>query len=44
MILSGTFTFEGPRRVWEILGIRCLARRCWTKTLTKVDEDKHQVS
>ena len=45
MILSGTFTFEGPRaRVWEILQDPAVLAKALpgTKTLTKVGEDKYQ--
>ena len=45
MILSGTFTFDGPRlRVWEILqDPEVLAKALpGTKTLTKVAEDRYQ--
>jgi carbon monoxide dehydrogenase subunit G len=45
MILSGTFTFEGPRsRVWDILqDPEVLAKALpGTKTLTKVGEDRYQ--
>ena len=45
MILSGTFTFEGPRaRVWEILQDPVVLAKALpgTKTLTKVGEDKYQ--
>jgi carbon monoxide dehydrogenase subunit G len=45
MILSGTFTFEGPRaRVWEILqDPEVLAKALpGTKTLTKVGDDRYQ--
>src|SRR5918992_2247328 len=45
MILSGTFTFDGPRpRVWEILqDPEVLAKALpGTKTLTKVSDDRYQ--
>ena len=45
MILSGTFTFEGPRaRVWEILqDPEVLAKALpGTKTLTKTGDDRYQ--
>src|SRR4030095_8022621 len=45
MILSGTFTFEGPReRVWEILhDPEVLAKALpGTKTLTQVGDDRYQ--
>ncbi len=45
MILSGTFTFEGPRaRVWEILQDPAVLAKALpgTKTLTRVGEDKYQ--
>lgn len=45
MILSGTFTFDGPRaRVWDILqDPEVLAKALpGTKTLTKVAEDRYQ--
>ncbi|HUP38854.1 MAG TPA: carbon monoxide dehydrogenase subunit G [Vicinamibacterales bacterium] len=45
MILSGTFTFEGPRtRVWEILQDPDVLAKALpgTKTLTKVAEDRYQ--
>lgn len=45
MILSGTFTFEGPRaRVWEILQDPAVLAKALpgTKTLTQVGEDKYQ--
>ena len=45
MILSGTFTFEGPRtRVWEILqDPEVLAKALpGTKTLTKVGDDRYE--
>jgi uncharacterized protein len=45
MILSGTFTFDGPRtRVWEILqDPNVLAKALpGTKTLTKVGDDRYQ--
>jgi carbon monoxide dehydrogenase subunit G len=45
MILSGMFTFDGPReRVWEILqDPNVLAKALpGTKTLTKVGEDRYQ--
>ena len=45
MILSGTFTFEGPRaRVWEILQDPDVLAKALpgTKTLTKVGEDRYQ--
>ena len=45
MILSGTFTFEGPRtRVWEILQDPDVLAKALpgTKTLTKVAEDTYQ--
>ena len=45
MILTGTFTFEGPRtRVWEILqDPEVLAKALpGTKTLTRVAEDRYQ--
>jgi carbon monoxide dehydrogenase subunit G len=45
MILSGTFTFEGPRaRVWEILqDPEVLAKALpGTKTLTKAGDDRYQ--
>jgi uncharacterized protein len=45
MILSGTFTFEGPRtRVWEILqDPEVLAKALpGTKTLVKVGDDRYQ--
>lgn len=45
MILSGTFTFNGPRdRVWEILqDPEVLAKALpGTKTLTRVGEDRYQ--
>ena len=45
MILTGTFTFEGPRaRVWEILQDPAVLAKALpgTKTLTKVGEDKYQ--
>ena len=45
MILTGTFTFEGPRaRVWEILQDPDVLAKALpgTKTLTKVGEDKYQ--
>ena len=45
MILSGTFTFEGPReRVWEILQDPAVLAKALpgTKTLTQVGEDRYQ--
>ena len=45
MILSGTFTFEGPRkRVWEILQDPDVLAKALpgTKTLTKVGDDHYQ--
>ena len=45
MILTGTFTFEGPRtRVWEILqDPEVLAKALpGTKTLTRAGEDRYQ--
>lgn len=45
MILSGTFTFEGPRtRVWDILQDPDVLAKALpgTKTLTKVGEDRYQ--
>ena len=45
MILTGTFTFDGPRtRVWEILqDPEVLAKALpGTKTLTRVGEDRYQ--
>ena len=45
MILSGTFTFDGPRaRVWDILqDPEVLAKALpGTKTLTKVAEDRYE--
>jgi uncharacterized protein len=45
MILSGTFTFDGPReRVWDILqDPEVLAKALpGTKTLTRVGEDRYQ--
>jgi carbon monoxide dehydrogenase subunit G len=45
MMLSGTFTFEGPRgRVWDILqDPEVLAKALpGTKTLTKVGDDRYQ--
>ena len=45
MILSGTFSFEGPReRVWEILqDPEVLAKALpGTKTLTKTGDDRYQ--
>ena len=45
MILSGTFTFEGPRaRVWEILQDPDVLAKALpgTKTLTRVGEDRFQ--
>lgn len=45
MILSGTFTFEGPRtRVWELLQDPDVLAKALpgTKTLTKVGEDRYQ--
>ena len=45
MILSGTFTFEGPRaRVWDILqDPEVLAKALpGTKTLTNVGDDRYQ--
>jgi uncharacterized protein len=45
MILSGTFTFDGPRtRVWDILqDPEVLAKALpGTKSLTKVAEDRYQ--
>ena len=45
MILSGTFTFEGPRtRVWEILQDPDVLAKALpgTKTLTKVGDDRYQ--
>ena len=45
MILSGTFTFDGPRaRVWDILqDPEVLAKALpGTKTLTKVGDDRYQ--
>jgi hypothetical protein len=45
MILSGTYTFEGPRaRVWEILQDPAVLAKALpgTKTLTQVGEDRYQ--
>jgi hypothetical protein len=45
MMLSGTFTFEGPRtRVWEILQDPDVLAKALpgTKTLTKVGDDRYQ--
>jgi hypothetical protein len=45
MILSGTFTFEGPRaRVWDILQDPDVLAKALpgTKTLTRVGEDRFQ--
>jgi carbon monoxide dehydrogenase subunit G len=45
MILSGTFTFEGPRdRVWELLQDPAVLAKALpgTKTLTQVGEDRYQ--
>ncbi len=45
MILSGTFTFEGPRdRVWEILQDPVVLAKALpgTKELTRVGEDKYR--
>ena len=45
MILSGTFTFEGPRtRVWDILQDPDVLAKALpgTKTLVKVAEDRYQ--
>jgi carbon monoxide dehydrogenase subunit G len=45
MILSGTFTFEGPReRVWEILQDPDVLAKALpgTKTLTKAGDDRYQ--
>jgi hypothetical protein len=45
MILSGTFTFEGPRtRVWEILQDPDVLAKALpgTKSLTKVGDDRFQ--
>lgn len=45
MILSGTFTFDGPRaRVWEILQDPSVLAKALpgTKTLTKVGDDRYQ--
>ena len=45
MILSGTFTFDGPRtRVWEILQDPDVLAKALpgTKTLTKVGDDRYQ--
>jgi carbon monoxide dehydrogenase subunit G len=45
MILSGTFTFEGPReRVWDILQDPDVLAKALpgTKTLTRVGEDRYQ--
>jgi carbon monoxide dehydrogenase subunit G len=45
MILSGTFTFNGPRdRVWEILQDPDVLAKALpgTKTLTQVGEDRYQ--
>ena len=45
MILSGTFTFEGPRdRVWELLQDPVVLAKALpgTKTLTQVGEDRYQ--
>jgi uncharacterized protein len=45
MILSGTFTFDGPRaRVWDILQDPDVLAKALpgTKTLTKVAEDRYQ--
>ncbi len=45
MILSGTFTFDGPRtRVWEILQDPAVLAKALpgTKTLTQVGEDRYQ--
>jgi len=45
MILSGTFTFDGPRaRVWEILQDPSVLAKALpgTKTLTKVADDRYQ--
>jgi hypothetical protein len=45
MILSGTFTFEGPRtRVWEVLQDPDVLAKALpgTKTLTKVGDDRYQ--
>ena len=45
MILSGTFTFEGPReRVWEILQDPAVLAKALpgTRTLTQVGEDRYE--
>lgn len=45
MILSGTFTFDGPRtRVWDLLQDPDVLAKALpgTKTLTKVAEDRYQ--
>jgi carbon monoxide dehydrogenase subunit G len=45
MILSGTYTFDGPRaRVWEILQDPAVLAKALpgTKTLTQVGEDRYQ--
>ena len=45
MMLSGTFTFDGPRaRVWEILQDPSVLAKALpgTKTLTKVADDRYQ--
>ncbi|RPI56755.1 MAG: carbon monoxide dehydrogenase [Acidobacteria bacterium] len=45
MILSGTFTFDGPRdRVWDILQDPAVLAKALpgTKTLTQVGEDRYQ--
>ncbi len=45
MILTGTFTFDGPRaRVWELLQDPVVLAKALpgTKTLTQVGEDRYQ--
>jgi uncharacterized protein len=45
MVLSGTFTFDGPRaRVWELLQDPAVLAKALpgTKTLTQVGEDRYQ--